>query len=54
LRRRNEDLEPPDNHGDEALRRLAARVDVPELSSFVRAVVQADQLGTSMANILRV
>jgi tight adherence protein C len=38
----------------EALRRLAGRVDVPELGSFVRAIVQADQLGSSMANILRV
>lgn len=37
----------------EALKRMAARVDVPELSSFVRAVVQADQLGTSLASILR-
>jgi tight adherence protein C len=38
----------------EALRRMASRVDSPELSSFVRAVVQADNLGTSMGNILRV
>jgi tight adherence protein C len=38
----------------EALKRLAKRVDVPELGSFIRAVVQADQLGTSIANILRV
>jgi tight adherence protein C len=37
----------------EALKRMASRVDVPELGSFVRAVVQADQLGTSMANLLR-
>ncbi len=38
----------------EALKRMAARVDVPELSSFVRAVVQADQLGTSMGGMLRI
>jgi tight adherence protein C len=37
----------------EALRRMAARMDVLELSSFVRAVVQADQLGSSLAAILR-
>jgi tight adherence protein C len=38
----------------EALKRMAARVDVPELGTFIRAVVQADQLGTSIAGILRV
>jgi len=38
----------------EALRRLAARMEVPELSSFIRAVIQSDQLGTSMAHMLRV
>jgi tight adherence protein C len=38
----------------EALRRMAARVDCAELSSFVRAIVQADNLGTSIGQILRV
>jgi tight adherence protein C len=38
----------------EALKRMSTRVDVPELGSFIRAVVQADQLGTSIAGILRV
>ena len=38
----------------QALRRMATRVNVPELSSFVRAVVQADNLGTSIGQILRV
>jgi tight adherence protein C len=38
----------------DALRRMAFRVDCPELSSFVHAVVQADDLGASMGNILRV
>jgi tight adherence protein C len=32
---------------------MAARVDVRELTSFIRAVVQADQLGMSMATMLR-
>jgi tight adherence protein C len=38
----------------DALKRMATRVDVRELSSFVRAVVQADQLGMSMGAMLRV
>jgi tight adherence protein C len=38
----------------EALRRMAERMAVPELSAFVRAVVQADQLGASIATTLRV
>src|SRR5690606_3778858 len=38
----------------EALRDMADRMDVPDVTSFVAAVVQADQLGVSMANILRV
>jgi tight adherence protein C len=33
---------------------MAARVDAPELSTFVRAVIQADQLGISLGRILRV
>jgi tight adherence protein C len=37
-----------------ALKKLAQRVDTPELSNFVRAVVQADQLGISLGRILRV
>ena len=37
-----------------ALKNMATRVDAPELSSFVRAVVQADQLGISLGRILRV
>jgi tight adherence protein C len=37
----------------EGLRRLEARIDVSELTSFVRAVIQAEELGTSMADILR-
>ena len=38
----------------EALKRLAERVDAPELSAFTRAIIQADQLGTSLGRILRV
>jgi len=37
-----------------ALKNMATRVDTPELSAFVRAVVQADQLGISLGRILRV
>jgi len=37
-----------------ALKKLADRVDTPELSNFVRAVIQADQLGISLGRILRV
>src|SRR5205823_6836411 len=37
-----------------ALRKMAERVDSAELSNFVRAVIQADQLGISLGRILRV
>lgn len=36
----------------EALRNLADRVDVPELSTFIAVLIQADQLGISIGNIL--
>jgi len=38
----------------EALRDMADRVEVPELKSFVAAIVQADQLGASIGRILHV
>ena len=38
----------------DALKRMAERVPAPELVSFVRALVQADQLGISLGRILRV
>lgn len=38
----------------EALRDLADRVDVPELTSFIAAVIQSEQLGVSMAKVLRI
>jgi tight adherence protein C len=37
-----------------ALKNMVVRVDTTELSSFVRAVIQADQLGISLGRILRV
>jgi tight adherence protein C len=37
-----------------ALKKMSDRVDAPELSTFVRAVVQAEQLGISLGRILRV
>jgi tight adherence protein C len=39
---------------EKALKKLAARTDVPAVASFVRAMVQADQLGMSIGRILRV
>jgi tight adherence protein C len=38
----------------DALKKLSARVDSPELAAFVRAIIQADQLGISLGRILRV
>jgi tight adherence protein C len=38
----------------EALKKMEQRVGAPELSSFVRAIIQADQLGISLGRILRV
>jgi tight adherence protein C len=38
----------------EALKRLGVRVPTPEVSAFVRSIVQSDQLGTSLGRILRV
>lgn len=37
----------------EALQELADRADVPELVTFVNAVIQAEQLGTSLGRTLR-
>ncbi|MBK6941901.1 MAG: type II secretion system F family protein [Planctomycetes bacterium] len=36
-----------------ALRRLAQRLDVPPLSAFVSALVQAEQMGIGLADVLR-
>jgi len=38
----------------EALRDMAERAEVPELKSFVAAIIQADQLGASIGRILHV
>ncbi len=38
----------------EALRDMSERMDVPDVTSFIAAVIQADQLGVSMTKILRV
>ncbi len=38
----------------EALKRMAARLDITEVTSFVSTVVQAEKMGSSMATVLRV
>ena len=38
----------------EALRDMATRCDVPDLSVFVASIVQAQQLGVSMSRVLRI
>jgi tight adherence protein C len=38
----------------EALRDMADRIGLPELTSFVAAVIQSEQLGVSMAKVLRI
>ena len=38
----------------DALKKLAVRAGSPEVSSFSRAIIQADQLGISLGRILRV
>ena len=38
----------------EALRDMADRIDVPDVTSFVAAIIQADQLGVSIAKVLRI
>ena len=37
----------------DALKKLAERVDSPEVGTFTRAIIQADQLGISLGRILR-
>jgi tight adherence protein C len=38
----------------DALRAMASRMGVPDITSFVAALVQADQLGISIAKVLRI
>jgi tight adherence protein C len=38
----------------EALRDMAERLGIPEMTSFVAAIVQSEMLGVSMAKVLRI
>ena len=38
----------------EALRAMAQRIDLPEVTSFVLALIQAEELGTSIGKVLRI
>lgn len=38
----------------DALRRMAERLDINEVSSFVSAMIQAERMGSSLANVLRI
>jgi tight adherence protein C len=38
----------------EALRSMANGLDVPDMTSFTAAIIQADQLGVSMAKVMRI
>jgi tight adherence protein C len=38
----------------DALRRMADRLDIGEITSFVSAIIQAEKMGASLANVLRV
>ena len=38
----------------EALREMDHNLEVPDVTSFVAAVIQADQLGVSMAKVMRI
>jgi tight adherence protein C len=38
----------------EALREMADSMEVPDVSNFVAAIIQADQLGVSIARVLRI
>jgi tight adherence protein C len=39
---------------EEALKAMIARVDLPSLSTFVTALIQADRMGTSLGKVLRI
>jgi tight adherence protein C len=39
---------------EDALRTMSERVQLPSLSSFVNALIQADRMGTSLGKILRI
>ena len=38
----------------EALRDMSDRLGIPEMTSFIASVIQSEQLGVSMANVLRI
>jgi tight adherence protein C len=38
----------------EALKTMADRLGIPEMSSFVAAIIQSEMLGVSMARVLRI
>ncbi len=38
----------------EALRSMAERIGIPEMTSFVAAIIQSEQLGVSMGKVLRI
>jgi tight adherence protein C len=38
----------------EALRDMAARIEVPDFTNFIAAIIQADQLGVSIGKVLRI
>ncbi|MBN2848224.1 MAG: type II secretion system F family protein, partial [Coriobacteriia bacterium] len=48
-----QEIQAGSSRGD-ALKRVTGRTDVPELNTFATAVVQAEQLGIPIANVLRV
>ncbi len=37
-----------------ALRDMAARIDLPEFTGFVASIIQAEELGASIANVMRI
>jgi tight adherence protein C len=39
---------------EEALNNMVGRVDLPQLTHFVRALIQADKMGTSLGKVLRI
>ncbi len=38
----------------EALRNMSDSLDIPDMTSFVAAIIQADQLGVSMAKVMKI
>jgi tight adherence protein C len=38
----------------EALRDMASRIEVPDFTNFIAAIIQADQLGVSIGKVLRI